>query len=113
MYVAMNRFRIHLGQEAAFEEVWRNRRSHLDTVPGFKTFHLMRGPRRPDHTLYASHSAWVSEDSFLDWTRSEAFRVAHRDAGSAGDLYLGHPEFEGFTAVIGQSTRNDNKSDPS
>ena len=29
MYIAMNRFKISLGSEAAFEKVWRDRDSHL------------------------------------------------------------------------------------
>jgi heme-degrading monooxygenase HmoA len=33
------------------------------------------------------------------WTRSDAFRRAHRDAGSNKPLYLGHPEFEGFEVL--------------
>ncbi|NAZ37225.1 antibiotic biosynthesis monooxygenase [Rubellimicrobium sp. CFH 75288] len=104
MFIAMNRFRIHLGREAEFERVWRTRRSHLAEVPGFIAFHLLRGLRHEDHTLYASHSVWECEEAFLDWTRSEAFRLAHRDAGGARDLYLGPPQFEGFVAVLGQSS---------
>lgn len=36
---------------------------------------------------------------FDKWTRSEAFRAAHRDAGSGKSLTLSHPEFEGFEAI--------------
>lgn len=35
MFIAMNRFRVAKGSEAAFEQVWLSRDSHLDTVPGF------------------------------------------------------------------------------
>ncbi|SNS97236.1 Heme-degrading monooxygenase HmoA [Sphingopyxis indica] len=101
MYIAMNRFKIVEGQEAAFEKVWSDRDSHLDGVPGFKDFKLVRGPEHEDHTLYASHSVWESEEAFSAWTRSDAFRLAHRDAGDNRALYLGHPEFEGFTVVLG------------
>lgn len=101
MYVAMNRFRIVPGREAEFEAVWRGRETRLDQTPGFRAFHLLRGPAAEDHVLYASHTIWESEAHFLAWTRSEAFREAHRDAGSNKDLYLGHPNFEGFTAVEG------------
>ena len=101
MYVAMNRFRVALGRETEFEAVWTGRSSHLGGVPGFKTFDLLRGPTLKDHTLYASHSVWASEDAFLDWTRSEAFRKAHADAGGKKDLYLGPPHFEGFQRVEG------------
>ena len=39
-------------------------------------------------------------ESFMDWTKSDAFRMAHKGAGKHKDLYLGHPEFEGFKVVI-------------
>ena len=99
MYIAMNRFRVAKGSEAAFEQVWLSRDTHLDKVPGFVEFHLLRGPSRDDHTLYASHTIWRSRADFEAWTRSEAFRLAHRDAGQNRPLYLGHPEFEGFEAI--------------
>ena len=49
------------------------------------------------------HTLWKSEDAFVGWTKSEAFRKAHEGAGSRGHLYLGHPNFEGFTIVKGAS----------
>ncbi len=100
MYIAMNRFRIVPGSEAEFETVWRTRDSHLKSVPGFREFHLLRGPGGADHTLYASHSVWESRAHFEAWTKSEAFRAAHRNAGGTKPLYLGPPEFEGFEAVL-------------
>ena len=100
MYIAMNRFKIAKGSETAFEEVWRTRERHLDSVAGYLDFKLLRGPERDDHTLYASHTIWASEQHFTDWTKSEAFRLAHRNAGDNKPLYLGHPEFEGFAVVL-------------
>ncbi len=104
MYVAMNRFRIRKGGEETFETIWRERESHLETVPGFVSFHLLRGPEAEDHTLYASHTVWQAEENFIGWTKSEQFRKAHANAGAAStrDIYLGPPQFEGFTAVISQ-----------
>ena len=107
MFIAMNRFRVAKGQEAAFEERWRTRESYLGQVPGFEEFHLLRGPERDDHTLYASHTVWADKDAFEAWTRSEPFRAAHRAAGETKPLHLGHPEFEGFEAV--QTTRARNR----
>ena len=34
MFIAMNRFKVVKGEEKAFEDLWLNRESHLDTVPG-------------------------------------------------------------------------------
>ena len=100
MFIAMNRFKIAKGKEEAFIEIWKNRDSHLDGVPGFQSFRLLQGPAHDDHTLFASHSIWDSAQAFEDWTRSEAFHKAHANAGSAKDIYLGHPQFEGFEAVL-------------
>ncbi|HEX4260405.1 MAG TPA: antibiotic biosynthesis monooxygenase [Acetobacteraceae bacterium] len=99
MFIAMNRFRVTPGREPEFERVWTGRDSHLRGVPGFVEFHLARGPEREDHTLYASHTIWRSRSAFEAWTRSEAFRAAHAQAGGNAPLYLGHPEFEGFEVV--------------
>ncbi|WP_436641869.1 antibiotic biosynthesis monooxygenase family protein [Microbaculum sp. FT89] len=100
MFIAMNRFKVVKGSEADFESVWRNRDSHLDDMPGFVEFHLLKGPERDDHTLYSSHTVWKDRAAFEAWTRSEAFRQAHKNAGSNKPLYLGHPEFEGFESVV-------------
>ena len=101
MYIAMNRFRVARGSEEAFETIWRDRESHLEGTPGFLGFAMLRGPAAEDHTLYVSHSRWSGEDAFRAWTRSDNFRRAHKDAGSARDLYLGPPAFEGFEAIDG------------
>ncbi|MEO0906325.1 MAG: antibiotic biosynthesis monooxygenase [Pseudomonadota bacterium] len=100
MFIAMNRFKIMLGEEVAFERVWAERDSHLKTVPGFKDFKLLRGPEGEEYTLFASHTVWESEEAFIEWTRSEAFRAAHANAGDNRKLYLGHPQFEGFSVVL-------------
>ena len=99
MFIAMNRFKVIRGAETSFEEVWTRRDTQLGDVPGFLSFHLLRGPEHEDHTLYSSHTSWRSRADFEAWTRSEAFRLAHRDAGANRPLYLGHPEFEGFEVI--------------
>ena len=100
MFIAMNRFKISIGSEDAFETIWRDRDSHLTSVRGFKNFNLIRGATYEDHTLYASHSTWDSEVDFVNWTKSEAFRKAHKGAGDSKGIYLGHPVFEGFKVVL-------------
>lgn len=100
MYLAMNRFRVALGQESVFESLWRERDSYLDEVPGFREFHLLRGPSNDEATLYASHSLWDSRAAFEAWTESEAFRKAHSQARTPKGTLLGHPEFEGFEYVL-------------
>jgi heme-degrading monooxygenase HmoA len=98
-FIAMNRFRVATGSDAEFEQVWASRDSQLRSVPGFVAFHLLRGPAAEDHVLYASHTTWRSREDFENWTKSEAFRTAHRGAGDRKPLYIGPPQFEGFEAV--------------
>ncbi len=105
MFIAMNCFRVKKGSEEGFERVWTSRDTHLQKVPGFIEFHLLRGPEHDDHTLYCSHTIWQSKATFEAWTRSEEFRAAHRDAGQNKPLYLDHPQFEGFE--VRQTVRRD------
>ncbi|MEO1494180.1 MAG: antibiotic biosynthesis monooxygenase [Pseudomonadota bacterium] len=101
MFVAMNRFKVVKGHEEDFENVWKGRDTRLSEMKGFVDFHLLRGPEADEHTLYASHTIWSSREDFEAWTKSQQFRDAHKDAGQNKPLYLGHPEFEGFSAVEG------------
>lgn len=100
MYIAMNRFRIAPGCEQEFIDIWKNRDTHLSSVPGFKEFHLLQGPSDESCTLFASHSIWESEEAFINWTKSEAFRMAHANAGSTKNIYLGPPQLECFNVVV-------------
>ena len=100
MYIAMNRFKIISGKEETFEKIWRSRDTHLENVPGFKKFNLIKGSEQENYRLYASHSLWETEEDFINWTKSEAFREAHKGAGQHSDVYLGHPEFEGFEIIL-------------
>ncbi|HJW02684.1 MAG TPA: antibiotic biosynthesis monooxygenase [Azospira sp.] len=105
MFLAMNRFRIARGREAEFVEHWRQRESYLHEVPGFREFHLLQLEPMTDEpaefTLFASHTMWDSEAAFEAWTRSEAFRKAHANAGATPrDLYLGPPQLELFNSVL-------------
>jgi heme-degrading monooxygenase HmoA len=95
MYIAMNRFTVIPGKESAFEDMWKNRNTYLDEVPGFKEFHLLRG----EGGIFLSHSTWENYETFLAWTKSEAFQKAHAQGGSKG-LLQGPPQFSGYEVVI-------------
>jgi heme-degrading monooxygenase HmoA len=103
MFIAMNRFKVRNGSEQAFEEVWKGRDSKLSEMKGFRNFQLLRGPVNEEegYTLFASHTVWESQEAFIAWTKSENFRSAHRNAGENKPLYIGHPQFEGFSVVEG------------
>ena len=89
MYIAMNRFRVVPGYEEAFEAMWRGREGRLAEMPGYVEFHMLKGPKSEDHTLYASHTVWETFEHFQAWTKSDQFRA-----------YLSGPHFEGFEVII-------------
>jgi len=100
MFVAANRFRVIPEHAQAFEQAWLTRESHLHEVPGFMTFHLLKGPAAEDHILYSSLTIWASKEAFEGWTRSEQFRRAHAGAGAVSKpTTLGPPHFEGFEVL--------------
>ena len=99
MFVAMNRFKVVKGSEEAFEAVWKARDTKLNEMKGFVDFHLLRGPDHEDHTLYASHTIWATREDFEDWTKSEAFRMAHAGAGKSEGIMMGRPNLEVFESV--------------
>lgn len=99
-FIAMNRFKINLGHEAAFEDIWRNREGRLKDVPGFIEFRLLKGPVADDHVLYSSHVIWESAEAFEGWTKSEAFRMAHKNAGQNREVFAGPPQLELFDTVL-------------
>ena len=100
MFLAMNRFKIVSGKEEVFEKIWRERDSHLEDVDGFVEFNLLKGKSSEAFTFYASHSIWKSKKHFEAWTRSESFKLAHRNAGKHRDIYLGPPELETLEKVL-------------
>lgn len=102
MFVAMNRFRVKVGDEAAFEEIWRSRDSKLLDFDGFVHFDLLKGSESDGYVLYASHAIWRNEESFVAWTKSRQFKASHSRAKPTVG-YAGPPQFEGFEAVEGLS----------
>jgi heme-degrading monooxygenase HmoA len=113
MYIAMNRFRVVPGFEEAFETIWRERQGRLSEVPGYVEFHMLKGPKAEDHTLYASHTVWATHEDFTNWTKSEQFRAAHANAGNnRGKVeYLSGPHFEGFDVIIHEDHSGVRRSD--
>ena len=47
----MNRFKIAIGRESDFENIWRNRVTHLEDVTGFQIFNLLKGSTNEEYTL--------------------------------------------------------------
>jgi heme-degrading monooxygenase HmoA len=96
MFVAMNAFRVAPGRDADFERRWRERRSLLDGVAGFRAFALLKGD---EPGIYISHSTWEDRSSFVAWTKSEAFVAGHRQ-GPMDGMLLGPPQVTLYEAVL-------------
>ena len=98
MYIAMNRFTLNPGQGEVFEGRWQERNSQLREVPGFLRFRLLK----LDETQYSSYVEWESEQTFRDWTESEAFRIAHSQRMPEG-VIAGPPRFEGWSVILDEA----------
>ena len=66
----MNRFKIAIERESDFEDIWRNRETHLEDVTGFQKFNLLKGSTNEEYTLYTSHSTWKSKTNFENCKKS-------------------------------------------
>lgn len=101
MYLAMNRFKVIKEKADEFEAMWLGRDSDLPSLEGFVEFRLLVGPEQEDHILYSSHTFWETEENFVAWTKSEAFRKSHsrKRSGKSEPMTLGHPSFEGFKTI--------------
>jgi heme-degrading monooxygenase HmoA len=87
------------GTASAFEAMWKTRDSHLKSVPGFVSFHLMRGEVEGDARFMPPTRSGPDKDAFLAWTKSEAFRAAHKGAKPSEAMYDGPPVLECFDSV--------------
>lgn len=98
MFVAMNRFQVAPGKGEEFERIWAERDSHLDQVPGFVRFALLRGEAEGE---YISHSTWEDREAFVAWTESAAFRAGHAGPSLMGILQ-GPPQVALYEAALTQ-----------
>ena len=96
MFVAMNKFKVAAGKYEEFERVWKERQSHLEGVPGFVQFALLKADAEGE---YISHSTWQDRAAFTAWTESEAFTAGHRQ-GSLMGVMEGPPQLMTYEAII-------------
>jgi heme-degrading monooxygenase HmoA len=99
MFIAMNNFKVADGKAEDFEQIWKTRETHLQSVPGFVRFALLRGDAPGE---YISHSTWESREAFTAWTQSEAFIAGHRQGGSLMGVLTGPPVVKLYETVIEQ-----------
>ena len=95
----MSRLKVLSGKEAEFEAAWKNRKPNTHGVKGFKKFNLFIGNINKEFSIYIFHSEWNSETDFINWTKSDSFKIAHTDPNSQSNLYLGPPDFDGYLGL--------------
>ncbi len=84
MVVVSNRIPVAAGQEAAFEERFRDRAGLVERHPGFVRLEILRpkpvemhGSSLGGSPYYVVLTYWRSEEDFVRWTASDDFRRAH------------------------------------
>ena len=98
MIVTNNRIPVHPDHADAFEEVFRNRASRVDGMPGFVSFQLLRPTKEGDP--YIVMTTWESREHFEAWTNSDAFKEGHAKSGTLPpETFLGHPTLEMYEII--------------
>lgn len=104
MFIAMNTFTINNERMGEFEEVWKNRERRLNEMPGFLAFKMLKGDESNDGKTrdYISHSSWENAESFWAWTKSENFKLAHKNKTPEG-IILGPPKFRSYEVILDET----------
>ncbi|MGZ0049559.1 antibiotic biosynthesis monooxygenase family protein [Brevibacillus gelatini] len=74
MYVSMNRLKVPADYQSHLERAFGGGGEGMKEVPGFLEF-LFLAPTEGDE--YIVFTKWTDEQSFQNWTQSEAFKRAH------------------------------------
>lgn len=100
MFIAINKFKVAHGREHEFEEVWKNRESRLDEMPGFLKFEMLKGQPQEGHLYYLSKTDWESAEDFQGWVSSEQFKASHGKSKMPPGVIMGPPQFEGYEVIF-------------
>ena len=111
MFVVTNRIPVSKGSETDFEDRFRNRAHLIDRSPGFvRNLVLRPSARRFNHKTggyedsteqgyYLVQTYWETEQHFWDWTKSEAFREAHKNRAPA-EMFAGKNVLEIHEVIL-------------
>jgi heme-degrading monooxygenase HmoA len=86
-YLASNRFHVREGAMKTFEKRWVDRKSALETIPGFRFFTLLKrvslfGVKYDsEFGNYVSFTYWDSKPDYQAWRNSDAFKATHGGGG--------------------------------
>ncbi len=109
MFVSINHIPVADGREEDFETLFRSRDRSVEDQPGFVSLDILKpgmvlsmgqGPPTKQDNTYHVLTRWESQDAFMSWVRSDAFRQAHkqkRDPGIFGGkaIVTTHDTIEG------------------
>ena len=95
----MSRLKVVSGKETEFESAWKKCENNTDGIKGFKQINLIKRTINEDFSLYIFHSEWNSENDFINWTKSDSFKLAHTNPTHQSNLYLGPPNFDGYVGL--------------
>ena len=95
MFIAMNRFHVIKGSEAAFEQVWLSRDTHLHQVRASLSSTCSKAPKpRITRFMPPIQCGRIAPSSNMDQIRSVPGRASSSWREQAA--LFGHPQFEGF-----------------
>ena len=86
MFIAMNRFKVRKGSERDFQQVWLSRQTHLEQVPGFMIFRLLKGPEKDRVYVREEEVRPATEDIFRAMGLSDENAVLSADVLMTNDL---------------------------
>ncbi len=99
MFVATNRLRTESGRGWELEERFRKSSAVAEGAEGFISFQMWKTESSPDCDEYLVVTHWESKEDHHRWTRSDAFKEAHR-GGVRADYMVGHPELANYDVRI-------------
>ena len=95
----MNTFTVNDARHSEFEDVWKSRDRYLKELKGFVSFKLLKGEADNGKREYVSHSTWESTEDFWNWTKSDQFKMAHKNKTPEG-IIVGPPKFRLFEVIL-------------
>lgn len=91
MFIVMNRFQVTPGREQDFMDAFMGRARAIDSVPGFLGLDMLR-PQEAG--VFISMTRWATQEDFVAWTKSDAFRQGH--ARRHPGMFKGPPVLEQY-----------------
>ena len=97
MYCVMNRVWVKPEYYQEFETRFQNRAGQIDKQPGFVRMQILKP--ESDDTPFVVYTLWESQASFMQWTQSDDFKLAHQNPMSK-DAFYKQGGLEQFHVVI-------------